>query len=51
MSKNFRLWLREQTEIVKWYAVYQNATEVGRQFQNRFDRTPPTAKNILSLVR
>ncbi|CAF4146178.1 unnamed protein product [Rotaria sp. Silwood2] len=51
MSKNFRLSLREKTEIVKWYAVYQNATEVGRQFQNRFDRTPPTSKNILSLVR
>ncbi|CAF2547727.1 unnamed protein product [Rotaria sp. Silwood2] len=50
MSKNFRLSSPEKIEIVKWYAVYQNATEVARQFQNRFDRTPPISKNILSLV-
>ncbi|CAF1181480.1 unnamed protein product, partial [Rotaria sordida] len=51
MSKSFRLSLREKTEIMKWYAIHQNAAEVARQFQNRFDRTPPTSKNILSLIR
>jgi transposase len=51
MSKSFRLSLREKTEIVKSYAIHQNAAKVARQFQNCFDRTPPTSKNILSLVR
>lgn len=51
MSNSFRLSLREKTEIVKWYAIYQNATEVARQYQYYFDRTPPTAKNILNLVQ
>jgi hypothetical protein len=51
MSKSFRLSLREKIEIVKWYAIYKNAAEVARPFQNRFDRIPPTSKNILSLVR
>jgi transposase len=51
MSKSFRLSSPEKIEIVKWYAIYQNAAEVARQFENRFDRTPPTSKNILSLVR
>jgi hypothetical protein len=50
MSKSFRLSLHEKTEIVKWYAIYQNAAEAARQFQNCFDRTLPTSKNILSLV-
>jgi hypothetical protein len=36
---------------VKWYAIYQNAAEVVRQFQHRFDREPPTRKAILDLVR
>ncbi|CAF4249159.1 unnamed protein product, partial [Rotaria sordida] len=51
MSKSFRLSLREKTEIVKWYVIYQNTAEVARQFQNRFDHISPTSKNILSLVR
>ena len=40
-----------KTEIVKWYAIYQNATEVARQFHSCFGRTPPATKNILSLVK
>ena len=51
MSKSFRLSSSEKIEIVKWYAIYQNASEVARQFQNHFNRTPPTSKNILSLVQ
>ncbi len=51
MSKTVRLSLHEKIEIVKWYAIHENAAEVARQFQNRFDRTPPTSKNILNLVR
>ena len=51
MSESFRLSLREKTEIVKWYAINQNAAEVAHQFQNYFDQTPPTSKNILSFVR
>ena len=31
--------------------MYQNAGEVARQFQQCYDRTPPTRKNILNLVR
>ncbi|CAF5098160.1 unnamed protein product, partial [Rotaria sp. Silwood1] len=33
------------------YAMYQNAGEVVRQFQQFYDRTPPIRKNILNLVR
>ena len=51
MSGSFRLSVREKTEIVKWYAIYQNAAEVARQFHQCFGRTPLTSKNILSLVR
>ena len=51
MSGSFRLSVREKTEIVKWYAIYQNAAEVARQFHQCFDRTPPTSKSILSLVK
>ena len=36
---------------MKWYAIYQNATEVARQFHSCFGRTPPATKNILSLVK
>ena len=38
-------------EIVKRYAIHQHAAEVARQFQSRFDRTPPTSKKMLSLVQ
>ena len=51
MSGSFRLSVREKTEIVKWYAIYQNAPEVARQFHQCFGRTPPTSKNIWSLVK
>ena len=51
MSGNFRLSLCEKTEIVKWYAIYQNAAEVARQFHSCFDRTPPATKTILNLVK
>jgi transposase len=51
MSGSFRLSSSERIEVVKWYAIYQNAAEVARQFQHRFDRRPPTRKAILDLVR
>jgi transposase len=51
MSVNFRLSTSERIEIVKWYAIYQNAAEVARQFQHRYDRTPPARKNILNLIQ
>ncbi len=41
----------ERIEIAKWYAIHQNAAEVTRQFQYRYDRTPPSRKHILNLVR
>ena len=36
---------------MKWYAIYQNAAEVARQFHSCFGRTPLATGNILSLVR
>ncbi|CAF1470320.1 unnamed protein product [Rotaria sordida] len=51
MSESSRLSTFERIEIVKWYAMYQNAGEIARQFQQCYDRTPPTRKNILNLVR
>ncbi|CAF0945368.1 unnamed protein product [Rotaria sordida] len=51
MSESSRLSTSERIEIVKWYAMYQNAGEIARQFQQCYDRTPPTRKNILNLVR
>lgn len=51
MSGSFRLSVREKTEIVKWYAIYQNAAKVARQFHQCFGRTPRTSKNMLSLVK
>ncbi|CAF3651752.1 unnamed protein product [Rotaria sp. Silwood1] len=51
MSKSFRLSSSEKIEAVKWYAIYQHASEVARQFQNHFNRTSPTPKDILSLVQ
>ncbi|CAF1447532.1 unnamed protein product [Adineta ricciae] len=41
----------ERIEIVKRYAIHQNAAEVARQFQDRYDRAPPARNNILNLVR
>ncbi|CAF4436397.1 unnamed protein product [Rotaria socialis] len=51
MSGSFRLSSSERIEVVKWYAIYQNAAEFVRQFPHRFDRDPPTRKVILDLVR
>jgi len=51
MSERSRLSTAERIEIVKWYAIHQNAAEVARQFQNHYDRTPRARNNILSLVR
>ena len=51
MSGSFRLSVREKNEIVKCYAIYQTAVEVARQFHKCFDRTPPTSKSLLSLVK
>ncbi|CAF2853333.1 unnamed protein product [Rotaria sp. Silwood2] len=51
MSESFRLSTSERIEIVKWYAMYQNAGEVAHQFQQCYDRTPPTRKNILNLIQ
>ncbi len=51
MSGSFRLSSSERIEIVKWYAIYQNAAEVARQFQHHYDRSPPTRENILNIVR
>ncbi|CAF4045863.1 unnamed protein product [Rotaria sordida] len=51
MSESSRLSTSERIEIVKWYTMYQNAGEVARQFQQCYDRTPPTRKNILNRVR
>ncbi|CAF3960553.1 unnamed protein product, partial [Rotaria sp. Silwood1] len=51
MSGSFRLSSPERNEVVKWYAIYQNAVKVAREFQHRFDRSPPTRKAILDLLR
>jgi len=51
MSERSRLSTSERIEILKWYAVHQNAGEVAPQFQQYYDRTPPTRTNILNLVR
>ncbi|CAF4364006.1 unnamed protein product, partial [Rotaria sordida] len=51
MSESSHLSTSERIEIVKWYAMYQNAGEVARQFQQCYDRTLPTRKNILNHVR
>jgi len=51
MSGSFHLSSSERIEIVKWYAIHQNAGEVARQFQHRYDRVPPSRKLILNLVR
>jgi transposase len=51
MSESFRLFSPERIEIVKWYAKYQNAAEVARQFEQHYDRSPPTRKTILNIAR
>lgn len=51
MSGRSRLSKSERIEIVKWYAIYQNAGEVAPQFQNHYNRTPPARNSILDLVR
>ncbi|CAF3259642.1 unnamed protein product [Rotaria sp. Silwood2] len=51
MSESSRLSTSERIEILKWYAMYQNAAEVAHQFQQCYDRIPPTRKYILNLVR
>ncbi|CAF4359983.1 unnamed protein product [Rotaria sp. Silwood2] len=52
MSESSRLSTSERIEIVKWYTMYQKPGKVVRQFQQRYDRTPPPArKNIFNLVR
>ncbi|CAF2800673.1 unnamed protein product [Rotaria sp. Silwood2] len=51
MSGDFHLSSSERIEIVKWYAIHENAAEVARQFQYRYDQTPPSRKHILNLVR
>lgn len=51
MSSRSRLSKLERIEIVKWYAVHQNAAEVARQFQDHYNRTPPARDSILDLVR
>ena len=51
MSSRFRLSSSERIDIVKWYAAYQNAAEVARQFQHRYGRAPPTRQNILDIAR
>ena len=51
MSGSFRLSSSEKTEVLKRYAIYQNAAEVVRHIQHRFNRKPPTRKAILDLAR
>jgi transposase len=51
MSRRFRLSSSERIDIVKWYAVYQNAAEVARQFQHHYERAPPTRESILDITR
>ena len=51
MSRRFRLSSSERIDIVNWYAVYQNAAEVARQFQHRYARAPPTQESILDIAR
>ena len=51
MSSRFRLSSSERIDIVKWYAAYQNAAEVARQFQHHYGRAPPTRQNILDIAR
>lgn len=51
MNRSYRLSSPEKIEVVKWHAIYQNAAEVARQFQHRFDRSPSTRKAIWDLVR
>ena len=50
-SRRFRLSSSERIDIVKWYAVYQNAAEVARQFQHHCERAPPTRESILDITR
>ncbi|CAF3086232.1 unnamed protein product [Rotaria sp. Silwood2] len=51
MSESSRLSTSERIKIVKWYAMYQNESKVVRQFQQCYDRTPPTRKCILNLIQ
>ena len=51
MSRRFRLSSSERIDIVKWYAVYQNAAEIARQFQHHYGRAPPTRESILDITR
>ncbi|CAF1341114.1 unnamed protein product [Rotaria sp. Silwood1] len=51
MSESSHVSTSERIEIVKWYAMYQNSGEIARQFQQCYDQTPPTPKNILNRVR
>jgi transposase len=51
MSQRFRLSSSERIDIVKWYAVYQNAAEVARQFQHHYERAPTTRESILDIAR
>jgi hypothetical protein len=49
MSDRSRLSKSERIEIVKWYAIYQNAAEVARQFQGQYNRTHPARNSILGI--
>lgn len=51
MSERSRLSTAERIQIVKWYAIHENASEVARQFQAHYDQNPPTRTNILNLVK
>jgi hypothetical protein len=50
MSSRVRLSSSERIDIVKWYAAYQNAAEVARQFQHHYGRAPPTRQSILDMI-
>ena len=50
MSHRSRLSMSERVEIVKWYAIHQNAAEVALQFQKHYNRTPP-ARNSMHMCR
>jgi transposase len=51
MSGSFRLSSSERINVVKWYAQYENAGEVARQFEEHYNRSPPTRKTILTIAR
>jgi len=51
MADRSRIGIKERIQIVKWFAIFNNAAEVARQYQKVYRCLPPTRTNILNLVK